>query len=89
MKPSIAAQAQPQNTDAAVLRSRAGTKNIRLGIDPGTAEIALAPQADGRVKVEVSMRLPTPEGVTHWKAWWRQWLRTIGTAPRIEASRSP
>ena len=73
---------------ATTLRSRAGSKNIRIGIGPGSAEIALLAQANGRVKVVVQhMRLPRPEDVVHWKAWWMQWLRALSGPPQVGPSR--
>jgi hypothetical protein len=64
---------------ATTLRSRAESKNVRIGIGPGIAEISLTAQADGRTKATVAHhQLQTPEDVVHWKAWWAQWLLTIG-----------
>lgn len=60
------------------LRSRPTSKNVRLGLDPGTAELDLAPRDDGRVTVTVAhAKLPTPEDVAAWKDWWGAWLEAI------------
>lgn len=63
------------------LRSRPTSKNVRLGIGPGTAEIAMDARAGGRVTVTVAHeRLPSPDDVDRWKAYWAAWLEAIDDA---------
>lgn len=63
------------------LRSRPASKNVRLAIGPGTAEIAMAPRPDGRVRVSVAHeRLPSPADVEPWKAFWADWLEALHDA---------
>jgi hypothetical protein len=60
------------------LRSRPTSKNVRLGIDGGVVEIAIAPKGDHRATVHVShARLASPEEVAHWKAFWGDWLDAL------------
>ncbi len=60
------------------LRSRPGSKTIRLGIGPGVAQIALDPLSDGRVRVSVSHeRVSSPEEIQVWKAYWSDWLEAV------------
>lgn len=60
------------------LRSRPTSKNVRVAVGPGTAEIALAPRDDGRVTLTVAHhRLPSPADVEHWKAFWADWLEAL------------
>jgi hypothetical protein len=60
------------------LRSRPTSKNVRLAVGPGSAEIAIDPRDDGRVTVTVAhTRLPDPDDVGRWKAWWGDWLEAI------------
>lgn len=60
------------------LRSRPTSKNVRLAIGPGTAEIEIAPRADGRVTVTIAHeRLPSPDDVERWKGYWTDWLAAI------------
>ena len=66
---------------APTLRSRATSKNVRVGLVDGTAEIAIAPKADGRVTVTIQhAKLESPEAVTHWKAFWGEWLAALDEA---------
>ncbi len=63
------------------LRSRPTSKNVRLAMDEGAAEIALAPLDDGRVKVTISHeRLPEYEAVDRWKRFWGEWLDALHEA---------
>ncbi len=63
------------------LRSRPTSKNVRVGLDVGSAEIALAPRDDGRVAVTIQHeRLGSPEEVTAWKAYWGAWLEALDEA---------
>jgi hypothetical protein len=60
------------------LRSRPASKVIRLAIGPGTAQIAVDPQADGKAKVAIAHeRLPSIEDVDEWKNYWAEWLDAI------------
>jgi hypothetical protein len=60
------------------LRSRPSSKVLRIGIGPGTAQIALDTQDDGRVKITIAHdKLPTPEAVEEWKDYWSDWLEAV------------
>lgn len=60
------------------LRSRPTTKALRVRVGPGTAIIDLASLPDGRVRISVAHeKLPTPDDVAYWKAWWGDWLDAI------------
>jgi hypothetical protein len=57
------------------LRSRPTSKNVRIGLPEGVAEVAMAPKPDGRMTITVQhQKLPSPESVTRWKAFWGDWL---------------
>jgi hypothetical protein len=63
------------------LRSRPTSKVLRIGIGPGTAQIALDPQDDGRVKITIAHdRLSTAEAVEEWKGYWSDWLEAVDEA---------
>jgi hypothetical protein len=54
---------------------------LRIGIGPGTAQIALDPQDDGRVKITIAHdRLSTAEAVEEWKGYWSDWLEAVDEA---------
>lgn len=60
------------------LRSRPESKNVRIALDEGTAEIAIEPRSDGRVRVVVShAKLSAPGDVDRWKAYWSEWLGRV------------
>lgn len=60
------------------LRSRRTSKNVRLQIGPGTAEITIATRPNGRVKVTIAHeRLPKAADVERWKAYWGEWLDAL------------
>ena len=60
------------------LRSRPTSKVIRVAIGPGTAQVAIDPQAGGKTKVSVVHgRLPSPAEVESWKDYWSEWLEAI------------
>ena len=60
------------------LRSRATSRNVRIAIGPGTAEIAIEPHDGGRAKVAIQhARLPSPAEVERWKDYWDEWLSAI------------
>ena len=53
---------------------------MRLALDEGTAEVALAPKAEGRTTVAVRRaKLPSPEAVTRWKQYWAAWLDALAS----------
>ncbi|MFU8839452.1 MAG: hypothetical protein ACNA8R_01865 [Nitriliruptoraceae bacterium] len=57
------------------LRSRPTSKNVRLALDEGVVEIAMAPKTGGRVTIAVQhQKLPSPDAVTRWEAFWGAWL---------------
>ncbi|HEU5113646.1 MAG TPA: hypothetical protein VFU96_10045 [Acidimicrobiia bacterium] len=63
------------------LRSRPSSKVLRIEIGPGTAQIALDPQDDGRVRITIAHdRLPTPKAVEEWKGYWFDWLGAVDEA---------
>lgn len=63
------------------LRSRTTSKVLRVGIGPGTAQIALEPHDDGRVKITIAHdKLPTAEAVEEWKGYWTDWLEAVDEA---------
>jgi hypothetical protein len=60
------------------LRSRPGSKNVRIGLDQGVAEISLSPKGDGRVTVTIShAKLGSPADVERWKGFWSGWLEAL------------
>lgn len=64
------------------LRSRPTSKNIRLGMPEGVAEIFVAPQrVDGRVTVTIAhARLGSTDEVLVWKEFWGDWLGALDEA---------
>lgn len=61
------------------LRSRPGSKNVRISLQQGTAEINLTPKENGRVTVTVAhAKLESPEHVEQWKGFWSGWLEALG-----------
>ena len=63
------------------LRSRPTSKNVRLALRGGTAEIAITPRDDGRVKLAVAhAKLASPQDVEYWKAFWAGWLKALDEA---------
>lgn len=60
------------------LRSRAGSKTLRLGMGGGVALIDLDQRDDGRTRVGVAHeKLPDPEAVERWKFYWTEWLDAL------------
>lgn len=60
------------------LRSRPTSKVVRLAIGPGTAQIAVEPKGNGRVRVAVAHeRLPSAEEAQRWRDYWAEWLAAI------------
>ena len=63
---------------ATELRSKPTTKALRVRVGPGVAIIDLQPRPDGRVTVSVAHeKLPSPDDVVEWKAWWGDWLDAL------------
>ena len=63
------------------LRSRPTSKNVRIGLGGGVAEIALAPRADGRATITVShSKLSSPQEVATWRGYWGGWLEALDGA---------
>ncbi|TVP68851.1 MAG: hypothetical protein EA340_08180 [Nitriliruptor sp.] len=57
------------------MRSRPGSKNTRIALVAGVAELAIAPKPGGRATVTVQhSKLPSPAAVVRWKAYWGDWL---------------
>jgi len=66
---------------ATELRSKPTSKNVRVAVGPGVAEIAMDPLKDGRTKVTIQHhKLPAFEDVDHWKAYWEEWLDALDEA---------
>lgn len=67
------------------LRSRPGSKNVRVGMEEGSAEFAITSAGDGRSKVVVAhQRLPAHDVVPVWQSYWEGWLDALSevtTAP--------
>ena len=62
----------------AKLRSRPASKNVRIGLEQGVAEISLAQKDDRRVTVTVAhSKLESPEDVEQWKGFWSGWLEAL------------
>lgn len=60
------------------LRSKPTSKNVRIAIGDGSAEISFASKAGGRVTVTVQYtKLDSPEAVEKWKPWWVRWLEAL------------
>lgn len=64
------------------LRSRPASKNVRLGMGDGVAEVHIAPgRDDGRVTITIAhTKLGSPDEVAHWKAFWGDWLTALDEA---------
>jgi len=63
------------------LRSRPTSKNIRLGLGGGVAQLYLEPRDDGRVTVHVAHeKLPGADDVALWKEFWGDWLAALDEA---------
>ncbi|MDP9020031.1 MAG: hypothetical protein M3N25_04390 [Actinomycetota bacterium] len=60
------------------LRSRPTSKLVRLAMGPGTAQMAIDPKGNGRVRVAIAHeRLPSAEDVERWRHYWGEWLVAI------------
>lgn len=65
----------------AELRSRPTSKNVRIGFEGTSAEIALVAKEDGRVTITVQhSKLPSADDVPHWKAFWADWFAALDGA---------
>jgi hypothetical protein len=63
------------------LRSRPTAKTLRVGIGPGTAQIAIEDLGEGRAKISIAHdKLPSPDAVEEWKAYWGDWLEAVDGA---------
>lgn len=63
---------------ASELRSRPGSRDLRLGIGPGLAILRIDTLADGRSKVYVEHNgLPDSDAVEYWRHWWGEWLEAL------------
>jgi len=59
-------------------RSRPTSKNVKLRLEDGVAEIAITPKADGRSTVTIAhTKLASPDHVAHWKAFWTDWIAAL------------
>jgi hypothetical protein len=62
------------------LRSRPTSKNVRIALTDGVAEIAIDPKSAGRATVTVAhAKLASPDQVAHYKAFWGDWLAALST----------
>lgn len=60
------------------LRSRPTSKNVRVGLGGGVAEIAIVAKDDRRATITVAhAKLSSPEDVATWKAYWAGWLEAL------------
>jgi hypothetical protein len=63
---------------ASVLRSKPASKNLRIGVETGSAEISLQPTTDGRTKVVIAhTKLPSADDVAVWKQFWGEWIDAL------------
>lgn len=61
------------------LRSRPTSKNVRVALTDGVAEIATTAKEDGRATVTINhTKLSSPAQVERWKAFWADWLAALG-----------
>lgn len=66
---------------ATEMRSKPTAKVPRIGIGPGIAQISIEPKADGRTTLTVAHeKLPTPEDVEQWRAYWTEWLEALAAS---------
>lgn len=60
------------------LRSESTSKKVRLGMDPGVAQLSIEARPTGRTKVAVQhSKLPGPEAVDEWKYFWADWFEAL------------
>lgn len=60
------------------LRSRPTSKNVRVAMEEGVAEIAIQPRGNGRVRVAVLHgALPSHTVVPAWQEYWSAWLEAL------------
>lgn len=63
---------------ASNLRSRPGSKVIRLEVGPGVAQIGIDALPDDRAKVTIQhTQLPEYGDVENWKSYWDEWLDAV------------
>ncbi len=66
----------------AELRSDPEARTIRIAIGPGVATLGVSERADGRTHVAIQHdKLPAPEMVDDWKAYWADWLDRLDGRP--------
>lgn len=62
----------------AELRSRAGTKAVRVGFEQGVAVVAVDAKDDDRCRVAVQHQgLPDAASVDRWRFYWQEWLEAL------------
>jgi hypothetical protein len=68
------------------LRSRPGSRSVRIGLCEGIALVSIDRRDDERATVTVSHeKLPSSDAVGRWKAYWGEWLDALGANPRRPA----
>ncbi len=64
------------------LKSRPGTKAIRVAIGPGVATISFDDLGRGFTRVAIQHNhLPSLDSVEQWKFYWQEWLEAIEEEP--------
>lgn len=62
----------------AELRSRPGTKAVRVGFEQGVAVLAVDAKGEGRCRVAVQHQgLPDAASVDRWRFYWQEWLEAL------------
>lgn len=68
------------------VRSKPASKNVRVALPEGVAEIAVTARGPDRATVAIAHhRLSSPDEVTLWKGFWGDWLAALDT-PDLDAS---
>ncbi len=63
---------------ATELRSKTGSKSIRLGIGPGVALVSLDRTPSGKTRIAIAHeKLPDLGDVAEWKFFWTEWLDAL------------
>lgn len=63
------------------LRSRVTSKNVRIDLTTGVAELAITAKDDGRTTITIQHgKLPAFVDVAHWRAFWGEWLAALDGA---------
>ena len=64
--------------ESAELRSRPGTKAIRIAFEQGVAVLSVEAKGEDRCRVAVQHQgLPNAESVERWKFFWQEWLEAL------------